>query len=109
VFGLATAGFSVSRTMRGSLRGAGDTRWPLYGTFLGSYVVRLPLAALALPAAFTVTVAGVSVAPGLGLGYPVIYLAVLGDFYAKAAVPAGRFWTGRWKAVARQAGVGAAD
>ena len=109
VFGLATAGFSVSRTMRGSLRGAGDTRWPLYGTFLGSYVVRLPLAALALPAAFTVTVAGVSVAPGLGLGYPVIYLAVLGDFYAKAAVNAGRFWTGRWKAVARQAGVGAAD
>jgi hypothetical protein len=26
-FGVGTAGFSVSRTMRGSLRGAGDTRW----------------------------------------------------------------------------------
>ncbi|MFT4922560.1 MAG: putative MATE family efflux protein, partial [Haloarculaceae archaeon] len=51
VFGLGTAGFAISRAMRGSLRGAGDTRWPLYGMFLGSYVVRLPVAALALPAA----------------------------------------------------------
>jgi hypothetical protein len=58
VFGLAVAGFSVSRTMRGSLRGAGDTRWPLYGTVLGSFVVRLPVAALALPAGFAVTARG---------------------------------------------------
>ncbi len=109
VLGLATAGFSVSRTMRGSLRGAGDTRWPLYGTVVGSYLVRLPVAALALPAAFTVTVAGVSVAPGMGLGLPAVYVALLCDFYAKAAVNAGRFYSGRWKAVARRAGVGAAD
>ncbi|WP_340098509.1 MATE family efflux transporter [Salinibaculum salinum] len=109
VFGLATAGFSASRTMRGSLRGAGDTRWPLYGTFLGSYVVRLPLAALTLPTAFTVSVAGLSLAPGMGLGYPAIFLAIIGDFYTKAAVNTGRFWTGRWKAVARRAGVGASD
>lgn len=109
VFGLATAGFSASRTMRGSLRGAGDTRWPLYGTFIGSYLVRLPVAALALPAAFTVTVAGVSIAPGMGLGYLAIYLALLGDFYAKAVVNTGRFYSGRWKAVARQAAVGTAD
>jgi Na+-driven multidrug efflux pump len=99
----------MSRTMRGSLRGAGDTRWPLYGTVVGSYLVRLPVAALALPAAFTVTVAGVSLAPGLGLGYPAIYLALLGDFYAKAVVNAGRFYSGRWKAVARRAAVGTAD
>jgi putative MATE family efflux protein len=109
VFGLATAGFSVSRTMRGSLRGAGDTRWPLYGTFLGSYVVRLPLAALALPTAVTVSVAGLSLAPGMGLGYPAIFLAIIGDFYTKAVVNAGRFWSGRWKAVARRAGVGVSD
>jgi putative MATE family efflux protein len=109
VFGLATAGFSISRTMRGSLRGAGDTRWPLYGTFVGSYLVRLPIAALALPAAFTVTVAGVSIAPGFGLGYPAIYLALLGDFYTKATVNAGRFYSGRWRAVARRAGVGTAE
>jgi putative MATE family efflux protein len=109
VFGLATAGFSVSRTMRGSLRGAGDTRWPLYGTFIGSYVVRIPLAALALPTAVTISVAGFSMTPGLGLGYPAIFLALLGDYYTKAVVNTGRFWSGHWKAVARRASVGSAD
>jgi putative MATE family efflux protein len=108
VFGLATAGFSVSRTMRGSLRGAGDTRWPLYGTVVGSYLVRLPVAALALPATVTVVVPvlGMSVAPGLGLGYPAVFVAIVGDFTAKAAVNTGRFWSGRWRAVARRSGVG---
>jgi putative MATE family efflux protein len=107
VFGVATAGFSVARTMRGSLRGAGDTRWPLYGTVAGSYLVRLPIAALALPTTFTLTVAGVSLAPGLGLGVPVVFLALLADFYVKAAVNAGRFASGAWRAVARRSAVGA--
>jgi len=109
VYGIATGGFSVSRTMRGSLRGAGDTRWPLYGTILGSYVVRLPLALLALPPTTTIAVPllGISIAPGLGMGPLAVYLALLGDLYVKAAVNAGRFWSGRWKAVARRARVGA--
>jgi putative MATE family efflux protein len=109
VFGVAAAAFSVSRTMRGSLRGAGDTRWPLYGTFLGSYVVRLSVAVLALPAAYAVTVpvVGWVLTPGLGLGTLGVFLAILGDFYVKAAVNTVRFWSGRWKAVARRAAVAA--
>ena len=106
VFGVATAGFSVARTMRGSLRGAGDTRWPLYGTVAGSYLVRLPIAALALPTTFTLTVAGASVAPGLGLGVPVVFLALLADFYVKAVVNTSRFYSGAWQGVARRADVG---
>jgi putative MATE family efflux protein len=106
VFGLVVAGFSVSRTMRGSLRGAGDTRWPLYGTTLGTYVVRLPVAALALPAGFAVTLLGVSVPVGLGLGFPAIYAAIVADFYVRAAVNTGRFRSGKWKQVARASGVG---
>ena len=111
VFGLIVAGFSVSRTMRGSLRGAGDTRWPLYGTILGAYCFRLPIAMLALPASVAVTIplTGVSVSPGLGLGLPAIFLALVGDFYLKAAVNTGRFWTGKWREVARRSGVGVAD
>ncbi|PSP31258.1 hypothetical protein BRC64_10730 [Halobacteriales archaeon QH_10_67_22] len=70
VFGVAVAGFSVSRAMRGSLRGAGDTRWPMYGTLLGSFGVRLPVAALSLPAGFAVTVLGTSLPVGMGLGLP---------------------------------------
>ncbi|WP_324666027.1 MATE family efflux transporter [Haloarcula sediminis] len=111
VFGLLVAGFSVSRTMRGSLRGAGDTRWPLYGTILGSYCFRLPVAMLALPASFVVTVplAGVAVSPGMGLGLPAIFAALVGDYYLKAAVNTGRFWTGKWRDVARKSTVGAGD
>ena len=111
VFGLLVAGFSVSRTMRGSLRGAGDTRWPLYGTFLGGYCFRLPVAMLALPASFVVSVplVGVAVSPGLGLGLPAIFAALVGDFYLKAAVNTGRFWSGKWRDVAREAAVGAGD
>jgi len=111
VFGLIVAGFSVSRTMRGSLRGAGDTRWPLYGTVLGGYCFRLPVALLALPAGFVVTVplVGVAFAPGMGLGLPAIFLALVGDFYLKAAVNTGRFWTGKWRDVARKSAVGTSD
>ncbi|WP_188852242.1 MATE family efflux transporter [Haloarcula argentinensis] len=111
VFGLLVAGFSISRTMRGSLRGAGDTRWPLYGTVLGGYCYRLPVAALALPPSFVVTVPvlGMAVSPGLGLGLPAIFAALVGDFYLKAAVNAGRFWSGGWRAVAKRSGVGATD
>ncbi|WP_436930206.1 MATE family efflux transporter [Halosimplex halobium] len=107
VFGLAVAGFSVSRTMRGSLRGAGDTRWPLYGTVLGTYVVRLPVASLALPAGFAVTVLGVSVPLGASMGYTAVFAAIVADFYVKAAVNTGRFRSGKWRDVARASGVGA--
>jgi len=111
VFGLLVGGFSVSRTMRGSLRGAGDTRWPLYGTILGGYCFRLPVAMLALPTSvvLTVPVVGLSVSPGLGFGLPAIFVALAGDFYLKAAVNVGRFWTGKWRDVARRSTVGTAD
>jgi len=111
VFALAVAGFSVSRTMRGSLRGAGDTRWPMYGTFVGSYLYRIPVAVLALPVGFAVTIplVGITIAPGLGWGLPAIFAAIVGDYYLKAAVNTGRFWTGKWRDVARASGIGAGD
>ncbi|MFB6308743.1 MAG: MATE family efflux transporter [Haloarculaceae archaeon] len=110
VFAALVAAFSISRTMRGSLRGAGDTRFPLYGAFVGAYLFRLPVAFLALPAGVAVTIplAGVSIAPGLGWGLPAVYAALIGDFYLKAAINTGRFWTGKWRAVARASRVGAA-
>ncbi|GGL46160.1 MATE family efflux transporter [Halocalculus aciditolerans] len=105
VFGLGVAGFSVSRTLRGGLRGAGDTRWPFYGGVLGTYVVRLPLAFLALPVGFVVAAGPlgplprVAVAPGLGLGLAAVYAAIVGDMYARAAVNFARFASGAWKHV----------
>ncbi|USZ66773.1 MATE family efflux transporter [Halorussus salilacus] len=108
VFGIGVAAFSVSRTMRGGLRGAGDTRWPFYGTVAGSYLFKLPVAFLAVaPGAVLFSVGGWNFAPGLGLGLLAVYVAIVGDMYIRAVVNVFRFWTGEWKRVARESGVGA--
>ncbi|WP_276299536.1 MATE family efflux transporter [Halorussus lipolyticus] len=108
VFGLGVAAFSVSRTMRGGLRGAGDTRWPLYGTFAGTYFFKLPVALLAVaPGVALFSVDGWSFAPGLGWGLLAVYVSILGDMYLRAVVNTFRFWTGKWKRVARESDVGA--
>ncbi|MFB6109378.1 MAG: MATE family efflux transporter [Halodesulfurarchaeum sp.] len=101
VFAGMIAGYSVARTLRGALRGAGDTRFPLYGTVLGYYLVRLPIAALALPAGIVISGFGVSVTPGLGLGLVAVYVAIWADNYTRAAVNWLRFRSDRWKAIAR--------
>jgi putative MATE family efflux protein len=130
VFGLSVAAFSVSRTLRGSLRGAGDTRWPLYGGILGTYAVRLPLAFLALPVGYAIsagpwtldlalqsfslgpltvptvavgalTIPGLSFAPGMGWGLAAIFAAILGDMYTRAAINLVRFRSGAWRAYGR--------
>ena len=106
VFGLGVAGFSIARTFRGALRGAGDTRWPFYGGLLGTYLVRLPLAAVALPAGYTLSAFGVTVAPGLGLGLLAVFAAILADMYARALVNGVRYWSDAWKDVARNSDVG---
>ena len=106
VFALSIAGFSVARTLQGGLRGAGDTRWPFYGVALGNYLVRLPIAAIALPTTTVLTVGSLAFSPGLGVGLPAVYVAILGDYYTRAAVNWVRFSSGEWKAVARASGIG---
>ena len=108
VFGVGVAGFSIDRVMRGALRGAGDTRWPLYGMFVGIFLLRLPVAFLALPAAYAVTLGGLSLTPGLGLGLAAMFAAILLDLYVKGAINTLRFASGRWQAVAARSDVGAA-
>jgi putative MATE family efflux protein len=117
LFGISVAAFSISRTLRGGLRGAGDTSWPFYGGIIGTYVVRLPLAFAALPVTYIVaigplalgpiTLPSLSVTPGLGWGIWGIYVAILGDMYSRALVNLIRFASGRWKVVARRSSVGA--
>lgn len=106
IFGFGVAAFSVARTLRGGLRGAGDTRWPFYGGLFGTYIVRLPIAILALPAGFAITLFGVTLAPGIGLGLVGIYAAILGDMYSRAAINGIRYWSDAWKEIAVQADVG---
>jgi putative MATE family efflux protein len=111
VSGIVVAGFSVDRTLRGALRGAGDTSFPFYGTMIGNYLVRLPIAVLALPTGFAITLFGLSFAPGLGFGLPAVFAAIWGDIYARAVVNWVRFRSDRWKEIglagAARAGAGA--
>lgn len=70
----------------GTLRGAGDTRWPFVATLLGQYGVALPVAAVGL-----LTPLGVGALYGallLGAGVPVV-------------VNRWRYRSGKWKAVSR--------
>ena len=72
---------AVEFTIGGSLRGAGDTRFPLMATFLGLIGMRCGLAALATY-----------------FGMPVfwVYAALIGDYLLKGVLLIGRFRSGRW-------------
>jgi putative MATE family efflux protein len=75
---------AIDFAIGGSLRGAGDTRFPLVATMFSLIGVRCGLAALAtwleLPVAW-------------------VYAALMGDYLVKASMLAWRFRQGRWKTV----------
>ncbi len=70
----------------GALVGAADTKWPLYGGFVGMYVIRMPLALVG--------------AHALGAKITGIWLIILADHYGKAAILFLRFLSGKWKSLA---------
>ncbi|MDH3644340.1 MAG: MATE family efflux transporter, partial [Gammaproteobacteria bacterium] len=91
IMGAATPLMAIEFSIGGSLRGAGDTRFPLMATFLGLIGMRCGLAALATY-----------------LGVPVfwVYAALLGDYLLKGILLTWRFRSGRWKTVVRTEDLG---
>ncbi len=81
-------GYAVNRIMRGGLRGAGDTRWPFYGNFIGMYCWMLPVS----------YVFGIL----LDFGIVAIFIGLLGNMFIPAIVNLIRFKTGKWKDVSRR-------
>jgi len=71
--------------------GAGRTRTSFVADLLKYWAVRLPAAALALPATAAVSLLGVTVAPGLGWGMPAVFWAVTGSNVV-AAVGVGTYY-----------------
>ena len=67
----------------GSLRGAGDTRYPLYITFVGMWTMRIGIAYFLVQSA--------------GLGLAGVWIAVNADQWVRAVLVYFRFRTGRWK------------
>ncbi|HWW20420.1 MAG TPA: MATE family efflux transporter [Steroidobacteraceae bacterium] len=72
----------VDMAIGGSLRGAGDTRFPLMSTFLGLIGMRCGLAAL-----FT----------AMHLPVVWVYSSIIGDYVLKGSLLIWRFKSGRWK------------
>src|SRR5262249_24287085 len=74
----------VDMAIGGSLRGAGDTRFPLMASFLGLIAVRCGLAAtfalVHLPVVW-------------------VYGSIIGDYMLKGSLLIWRFKSGRWKHV----------
>lgn len=70
-------------TMAGALRGAGDTRWPLFVSFGGIWLLRLPIA----------YVLGIQ----LGFGMAGVWAGYVLEYYVRAVVTTLRFRRGAWK------------
>lgn len=71
--------------LSGGLRGAGDTRWPMYSVFFGVWGFRVTLSYV-----FAIT---------LGWGLAGAWLAVGVDQFVRSVVVFLRYRSGRWKAV----------
>jgi len=83
---LAMPAIGIHFTLSGALRGAGDTRWPLWVSALGMFAVRLPIA-LALGFAFG------------GIGVLGAWIAFVVEYNVRAAIIAWRFKVGAWKTI----------
>jgi putative MATE family efflux protein len=84
ILGSVQALMAIEFTLGGALRGAGDTRFPLFVVLAGMVVMRLGTA---------VTLRR------LGLGVEWIYAALLADYVVKAGMLVWRYRGGRWKTV----------
>ena len=83
IINLAWPGMAVAQVLAGTLRGAGDTRFPMYMTFLGVWVMRLPLSYL--------------FGPTLGWGLTGLYLALSADSVVRAVTSWLRYRSGSWR------------
>ncbi|MFT5210960.1 MAG: putative MATE family efflux protein [Flavobacterium sp.] len=84
ILGISQPLMAIEFSVGGCLRGAGDTRYPLFTTLVGLIGVRVGLAAL-----FTF----------LGFDVVWIYGALIGDYIVKAYLLVRRFRSGRWKLI----------
>jgi putative MATE family efflux protein len=80
-----------------ALRGAGDTRIPVLISWLGFFVVRIPLAYLL--AQSSVELGPLGTIPGAGLGLLGAWLAMTADLFVRGLIFLMRFASGRWQKI----------
>lgn len=82
IYAIGGVGYTLDEALSGALTGAGDTRWPFFGTLVGLYMVLVPGAYLL----------GIT----LGFGLIGVGVALLAEFYVPAAFNYYRIRSGRW-------------
>jgi putative MATE family efflux protein len=76
---------AITYVLGGALRGAGDTKWPMYITTIGVWLVRIPLVYVFISVLkYNITAAWVITA---------------GDFFIRSIIFWRRFSTNRWKSI----------
>ncbi len=83
--GLVQPALAASFILSGGLRGAGDTRWPLYVRLISTWGIRLPLALLLVGL--------------LDYGLQGIWLAMCVDFTVQGLLSLWRFGSNRWQTI----------
>ena len=86
ILGAAQPLMAIEYSIAGALRGAGDTRFPLFALLMGLFVFRLGAAGVLLF--------------GFGASLTVIWSCLLADYSVKALLLSWRFRRGRWKLLA---------
>ncbi len=98
VVALTQPPLALAFVLAGSLRGAGDVRFPMWVTTLAVWVVRLPTGAfLGLPA-LCIPFTGLCI-PALGLGLPGIYGALIVESSLRAGLFLWRWRQGKWQTI----------
>jgi putative MATE family efflux protein len=96
VIAFSQPALALAFVLAGALRGAGDVRFPMWATNIAVWFVRLPVGVfLGLPAV-GIPFTSVSL-PGLGLGLPGIYGALIVEASVRAIMMVIRFRSGKWQ------------
>ncbi len=95
IVSLSIPSLAISIILTGTLRGAGDTRWPFAFTLLGFLLIRIPGAYyLALD---EIHVPLLGTVAGLGWGVAGAWWAMVADVIFRSLLIAGRFLQGGWQ------------
>ena len=84
--------------LSGTLRGAGDTVWPLLFTAFGFFVIRIPLAAVFAFETLEIPILG-TVVSGMGWGIEGAWYAMVIDLFLRSIMVTLRFLQGGWKRI----------
>jgi len=87
--------YAVFTVISGSLRGAGDTTWPLLITFIGFLLIRMPLTYWLAWEEIKIPLTDITLT-GVGWGLTGAWMAMLLDNAARMVLILLRYWHGAW-------------